>query len=158
MPLFPLGATIWLSVHVTRNPGSSSFYVDPWSIAVRQREGGTLLFGAALNPFASAPSPVPIGSPAADCVDPTHQDQCTNTPTTMTYQSLTVQGDTPVVIHDSQPGKISLGGVDYDVRLTARALGRPCIPTTWNQDGIGLDIQASDLASRVSGLDAGAPP
>jgi hypothetical protein len=162
MPLFPLDAQVWLSTHALNNP--PTFYrTDPWSIAVRDREGGTLLFGGALDPSESAPSPVPIGAPVADCVVADYKPACTvdnNTTATatMTYESVEVQGDTPVVIHDSQPGHVSIGGVAYDVRLTARRLSPGCYFNSPNEDGIALDIQASQLADLAGRLDIGAPP
>jgi hypothetical protein len=165
MPLFPLGAKVWLSVYFVNIAGINTLIrTNPWSIEVRDREGGVLLFGAALNPWDGGPrSPVPISAPAADCTIGDYKPQCSqNTGTgtwTMTYQSVTMQGDTSVVLHDSQPGKVSLGGIDYDVRLTARKLGGNCyLNLSPNEDGIALDIQASDLPSRVAGLDIGTPP
>jgi hypothetical protein len=156
---FPLDAKLWVSTHVTDNP-ATFYHTDPWSLAVRDREGGTLLFGAALDPIAIAPSPVPIGSPGADCVVPDYKTGCTgnsNDTVTMTYESVAVQGDTAVVIHDSQPGKVSLGGVEYDVRLTARRIAPSCWFNSVNQDGIALDLQASNLSSLLAGLDVGPP-
>ena len=91
-----------------------------------------------------APSPVPIGKAVADCTVPDYKPACApDQPTlTMTYQSVEVQGDAPVVIHDSHPGTVSLGGVDYSVRLTARKLTAYCYFNSPNEDGVALDIQA----------------
>ena len=163
MPLFPIGAKVWMSENpANRNTqGALNGHDAPWSMSVRDREAGTLLFGAALDQFDAVASPVRIGAQADDCTgpNPTPASGCAPGPSII-YRAVEVEGDTPVVVHDSQTGRISLAGVEYDVRLTARRLSeRPTSLTGCpNVEGIALDIQAVDLMTLVGSLDGGTAP
>lgn len=160
MPLLPVGAKVWLS----DNPPNGNtqralqYYDPPQSISVRDREGGTLLFGAARDDFDTVASPVRIGAPSDDCTGPNPGASSCSASPTITYEAIEIEGDTPVVVHDSQPGRISLGGVDYDVRLAARRLSERTGFNCGNQDGTALDIQAVDLATLAAALDTGTGP
>ena len=161
MPLLASGAELWLSKNPAGNQESEvlMYGIAPWSLSARNRQGGDLLFGAARNQFDTAASPVRIGTVTPDCtaldVDPY---SCTPGAST-TYSSVEVEADTPVVIHDSVPGTVTLGGIEYDVRATVQQLSSTRVVCMDHHDsdysGVALDIRAKNLADLVAGSTGG---
>ena len=161
MPILAPGAKLWLSKNPAGNQESEvlMYGIAPWSLSARNRQGGDLLFGAARNQFDAVASPLRIGTVTPDCtaldVDPY---SCTPGAST-TYSSVEVEGDTPVVIHDSVPGTVTLGGIEYDVRATAQKLSSAVVVCMDHHDsdysGVALDIQAKNLADLVGGSTGG---
>jgi hypothetical protein len=164
MPLLPPGAKLWLS----KDPAGKQetdvlmYGIAPWSISVRNRQGGDLLFGAARNDFNAAASPVRIGAVTPDCTAANVNPSGCTPGASVTYSSVEVEGDAPVVIHDSVPGTVTLGGIEYDVRATAQKLsaaGVTCMDYhSWDDSGVALDVRAKNLAALVAALDVGDPP
>lgn len=162
MPMLPLGAQVWLSKNPAGSPVDQPFYYPPpsWSIAVRDQQNGRLLLGAVYNPTDAIPSPVPISSAADSCTtdDP---DWC-NRYGTRTYSAVDVHGDTTVSIADSQTGTVAIGGIDYDVRVSAQLVragtqGGGC--ADWQAiGGIAIDAWATDLAGLAAALPTGPLP
>lgn len=164
MPLLPPGAKLWLSKSPAGNQESGvlMYGIAPWSISVRNRQGGDLLFGAARNEFNVAASPVQIGAVTPDCTAANVNPSGCTPGASVTYSSVEVEGDPPVVIHDSVPGTVTLGGIEYDVRATAQKLsaaGVTCEDYHSSDDsGVALDVQAKNLADLVAALEVGDPP
>jgi hypothetical protein len=161
MPL-PLGAQVWLTKNPAGDPVDQPFYYPPpsWSIAVRDGQDGRLLLGAAYNPTGAIESPVALGTLSAACTtdDP---DGC-NRYGTRTYSTVDVLGDATVSIADSQTATVAIGGIDYDVRVSAQRVvagtqSGGC--ADWQAiGGLAIDAQAKDLTSLAASLPAGAVP
>lgn len=164
MPLLAPGAKLWLSKNPAGNQESDvlMYGIAPWSISVRNRQGGDLLFGAARNQFDAAASPVRIGAVTPDCTAANVNPSGCTPGASVTYSSVEVEGDTPVVIHDSVPGTVTLGGIEYDVRATVQKLsaaGAVCSDYHSSDDsGVALDVRAKNLADLVAALEVGDPP
>ena len=126
---------------------------------MRDRRGGTLLFGGSTNAFTDASSPVAVGDIATVCTSPS-PEFCAGTGATVDYQSLTVMGDTPVSVRDGERGSITLNSVPYDVRVRANVTHRqastPC--SDYVASPAMLDVRAKDLAALATGLPIGALP
>jgi len=164
MPLLAPGAKLWLSKNPAGNQESDvlMYGIAPWSISVRNRQGGDLLFGAARNQFDAVASPVRIGAVTPDCTAANVNPSGCTPGASVTYSSVEVEGDTPVVIHDSVPGTVTLGGIEYDVRATVQKLsaaGAVCSDYHSSDDsGVALDVRAKNLADLVAALEVGDPP
>jgi hypothetical protein len=76
------------------------------------------------------------------------------------YDQVEVNGDTTVVVGDSETVTLALDGIPYDVYVTSRKVNPggplPCMDY-YPAQGTALDIRARDLASRVSELSTGTP-
>jgi hypothetical protein len=165
MPLFPVGARVWLSKDPAGNPRYSPLYGGPGSaLSIRDREGGRLLLGAAFNDNGpAAPFAVSPGTDVCSDANPV----CPLPGSRVFYQAVDVHGDSTVTIEDSQTATVQLDGLDYDVRVTAQRV-------TDGPEGCGLadyfaalaggvtvDARARDLSRLLDGLelaDAGPSP
>ena len=156
MPGFPLGARVWLYKSTAGNPPSAPFSgPQPWTIAVRDSEGGHLIIGAGKEPDGTALIPFGL-STAATCTSP-YSDHCVNG--SAVYSSLDVHGDMDVTIADAETRTVRVGGLDYDVMVMARD-----IAGTRNQcadyspyDGVAMDVRAKDPSALIAALPAGVP-
>lgn len=163
MPALPLGARVWLA----SDPAGAQFYDSPFApvspesfgyVAVRDRQGGRLLFGAASH--LTDREPVPVGGLRTYCSAP-YNDACAGS-TTIHYQSVDVLGDDVVTIADGETATVSLGGVPHDVRISAFFVDVPdeklrnC-PEYQTPGAVAIDVQARALSSLVEALDVGPP-
>ncbi len=172
-PTFKIGAQVWLtanpSIALTPSGVSLPFH-QPWALAVRDHEDGTLLLGAASGAqldsaiFAALPftlTPGVVGC-SAEGPDPI----CPSGPSIqVSYSSIVVTGDSAVTIADSQTDSVQAQGATYDVRVRADTITVPqsnkmeCYdydPTT--KGGFALDARARDLGARALSLPLGNPP
>lgn len=119
LPVLTVGAQVWLSKNPAGDPVDQPIYYPPpsWSVAVRDAQGGRLLIGAAYNPTGTIASPVPLGNTIGMCTT-TDPDGC-NSGGKITYSTVDVLGDATVTIADGQTATVAIGGVDYDVRISA---------------------------------------
>lgn len=163
-PLFPIGAKVWLSKAPGGEPVSSGNFPfpppQPWSIAVRDRQGGRLLFGAAYNPSNDVPSPIALGAVTPSCTT-VSPDPCLKG-ANVTYSTVDVLGDKTVTVRDSETSIVPIGGFDYDVRVTAQKLAIPpggvsCLDYS-PSSGVTVEVRARDLAALVGTLEVGAAP
>jgi len=159
MPQLPLGASVWLSVAAGARP--PDFGPAPqWSIVVRDKQGGRVLLGAAFNPSDTIPSPVPLGVVAPACSGP-NPDTCARG-TTITYATVDIVGDRTVTIADGATATVSIGGIDYVVRVSAQTVAVPAstqlCPDYFPPGGLAVDVQAKDLASLGGALTVDALP
>ncbi|MGO9288925.1 MAG: hypothetical protein ACLP66_10180 [Polyangia bacterium] len=167
MPILPLAAKVWLS----KNPaGNSPCMVEfgppcPWALTVRDQQGGTILFGAALDTTMSSgvalttadqtSAPIATGTMTPICVgaNPLCPWAAGNK---VTYLAVEVQGDTPVTIADSQTATVRLSGVDYSVRVTAQEVTvdpSGCMADYVANSQLSVDVQAKDLQSLINTLE-----
>ena len=156
MPAFPLGARVWLSKSPAGDPPFSFFGPASWSIAVRDKQGGRLLFGAAKEPAKAAFAPLSFDNVRAVCSG-AYSDSCASG--SVTHSSVEVHGDTAVVITDGQTRAVRAGGVDYDVTVMARDITTTNVRCAdyYAYDGLAVDVRARDLGPLVAGLEVGAP-
>ncbi|HET6284430.1 MAG TPA: hypothetical protein VFH73_25965 [Polyangia bacterium] len=164
MPRLPIGAKVWLSKVPAGEAVSRGTFpfppLPPWSISVRERQGGRLLFGAAHNPSNEVPSPIALGAVKPYCTTAS-PDMCLQG-VSVTYATVDVTGDRTVAVHDSETSIVPIGGFDYDVRVTAQELtfsadAAPCLdysPST----GVSVDVRARDLGTLIKTLEVSAPP
>jgi hypothetical protein len=162
MPLLSAGTKLWLSATATvsNRCGVVGESLLGRSFSVRDRQGGTLLFGAATNQFDAPASPVQVGAGTPICTaEGINPDGC-SPGSTVTYSSVILAGDTPVVARDSEAATVSLDGVAYDVRVTAqqRTGGTVTCADYCGFGGVALDVQATHLTDLIAGLEVGAPP
>ena len=152
---FPAGAQVWLAK--TRGPAPPLGHGPPvpGTFSVRDRRAGTLLLGANDDLLPEPLSPVKIGEITVLCSTP-RSDRCVSMEA---HYALAFIADTPVVVRDGEPAEIMLGGVTYDVRVSAwRQILHSPIPDgcvgdgiSW-PDGFEFDVQAKNLADLVAGL------
>ena len=163
MPILPRGAKLWLSKNPAGNFPVAPPYNPPssWALTVRDRRGGTILFGAVRNAPDQTSVPIATGSVTPICV--AKNPFCSNAAgNKVTYSAVEVQGDTPVTIGDNQTATVRLGGVDYYVTVTARQVtvdpvgGCPADYTGYNE--VSVDVQAKDLQSLINMLQVGDLP
>jgi hypothetical protein len=161
MPVFPLGAKVWLAKSQDLDRVHLGSPEPPHAFSIRSRQGGPLLLGEAYNAFTDAASPVEISTVSAICSYVSSADSCTPG-ATISYSSLTVVGDAPVVVRPGEPGAITLQGQAYDVRANAIATGAFSGPTTCADSPpanyVSLDIRARQLDNLVAGLEVGPLP
>jgi hypothetical protein len=161
MPLLPLGAQVWLSKSPAGDaPYGTSGGPPAWSFAVRARQGGRLLLAAVFRASDLNPSPILIDNPTAACTT-TDPEFCSKGGM-IDYNTVDVHGDTTVVIGDSQTATVPIGGVDYDVRVSAqmpvKGTGTVGCADYVAVGGISVDIRAHDLASQAASLNVGSVP
>lgn len=156
---FAPGAQLWLTLLYSV---PTSWFTPPpaWSASIRDRENGTLLFGASYNDFDSAAAPIQVGARMPTCMGPSPDTQCAPT-ATVTYSSLEVLGDETVVVDDSATETVMLGGVPYDVRIHAQQQSSTDPPRCVDYvapGGVTLDIGALHLDELVKTLDVDTAP
>ena len=159
MPIFPVGAKVWL----TKNPAKEPivFNPSPWSIAVRDRQGGALLFGAVRSATPPLTSPVMVSGVTDDCIS-TGMDICARN-TIVTHQTVAIQGDRAFTVRDGETAVVTIGGIDYDVSVVAQHTftapsSTPLCADSYGPIGVSLDVRARNLASLIAGLEVGALP
>jgi hypothetical protein len=161
VPLFPLGAHVWLSKDPIVDPEQPKlgdlFGPQPWSFSVRDRAGGRLLFGAARGSSSNVLSAIPVDHVTPDCELTL---PCSLTNGTAIYSRLDVHGDVTVSIADSETAIVPIGGFDYEVRVSAReeSFNRYCEPGRSPNDGVAVEFQAKDLESLIASLETGELP
>jgi len=163
MPLFPLGARVWLSKDPVVDPawpipGDVSTTQQPWSFSVRDRSGGRLLFGAARGSSGELRSPIQVDHLTPVCEDVVARSCGTKKQTI--YSRLDVHGDVTVSVGDSETAIVPIGGFDYEVRVSAReelSLNRYCGDYSKN-DGVAVELRAVDLESLIASLQTGELP
>jgi hypothetical protein len=159
MPLLARGTKLWLAKNPLPDPPFSFVDAPAVSVSVRDVQDGTLLFGAAYEDFSSVASPVGISDVTPLCTVPTSNTCLLGG--TVTYSSVTVAGDTPVVVKDGESGVIALNGEPYDVWVTAReekADGLASCPDYLPVSGVAVYVQSARLAELVPTLEVGPGP
>ncbi|HKO94512.1 MAG TPA: hypothetical protein VJU61_25335, partial [Polyangiaceae bacterium] len=156
MPLFPLGARLWLSQNSLRTPSTEPS--APSSFWLRDREGGRLLFGAAWGSSSELGAPVALDHRTRVCDEPLSK-VCAEP--RVFYSELDVHGDTTLRIGDSETANLSIGGFEYEVRVTARE--EPDAPHRYcgvyaKNEGVSLELQAKDLQQLIAQLEVGELP
>jgi hypothetical protein len=158
MPLFPVGAQVWLTMSVVQVRGLEADLQSTFSFAVRAGQAGRLLFGAATASYGPLSFPVPVDQLTTTCTA-NGVYQCAPQGT-VTYASAVVTGDVPVVVQTDHLTTISLDGSPYDVRLdaeTGTSGGYRC--SDWSvPEHVSIDVRAQGLASLIAGLPVGPPP
>ncbi len=163
MSAFKPGARVWLSKE--RDPAYLlGFPLPAFSFSVRDRQGGTLLFGMTRDSSGAASSPVSFSRDATVC-SAVGVDSCLPS-ATVNYGSVIVHGDAPVRIPNGVPGVVSLSGAAYDVRVNAINTVVPSPPSPAElrcadyvpPNGVTLDVEARTLDTLAAALDVGAPP
>lgn len=158
MPQFPVGAQVWLD----KSPAGPLQYVvyrpsPGFAISLKTAKDGRVLIGAAFNAIGS-------GLPSFSAVD---DDACVERYSScresydksVTYQSVKVEADEPVVIGDSQTATIQLDGAVYDAYATSRLVeSGDCASDYFPPDGISLELRAQDLSELVAQLEIGELP
>jgi hypothetical protein len=159
MPLLARGTKLWLAKNPLPDPPFSFVDAPAVSVSVRDSEDGTLLFGSAYDDFSSVASPVGISDVTPLCTVPTPNTCLMGG--TVTYSSVTVAGDTPVVVEDGDSGVIALNGEPYDVWVTAREEkinGLPACPDYIPASGVAVYVQATRLEELLATLEVGPGP
>ncbi len=150
MPLFPLGASVWLTKTKDGPPG---FGPPPsTAFAVRDGQGGTLLFGAANGSYGPLSFPVKVDQLVATC---SQRDEGCAPNSTISFAAATVTGDKPAFIETDELGSILLGGALYEVRLYAvhEAVAQPINCTDFfGLSQVQVDVRAMNLPSLIAGL------
>jgi hypothetical protein len=151
MPLFPAGARVWLT---KSNDGMwwLGGQPPPSSFAVRDGQGGPLLFGGANGSYGPLSFPVQVDQLVATC---TQRDEGCAPNSTISFAGAIVTGDKPAFIESDQLGTILLGGALYEVRLFAA--NEAVVPPVNCTDFFGIsevqvDVRATNLASLIAGL------
>ncbi len=161
LPILPVGAELWLR----KTPAANQLVrfgapLPPWAFSVYDEKDGALLLGAAARDQTLAGSPFPIGKLASVCVGP----ETTCERGQVTYQSVEVLGDEPVLIADSDTGTVRQHGRDYDVRVTARAqtdtADCPQDYVIGDDSGVTLEaqVQTKDAKPLIDALPFGSVP
>jgi hypothetical protein len=165
MPLFPLGAKVWLSKSPAGNqiddPSVSG--IEPWALSIKDGKDGHVLLGATRNFFAPSPAtPLQLTSvsPVCTSADPLPPACVLNG--TIQYSSAIALGDNMGYrLVDSQTTTVPIQGVNDAVTMTAQqeygTISSTC-PQYQLPGGVALDVQATDLATRAYTLDVGALP
>jgi hypothetical protein len=150
MPLFRVLARVWL----TKSKDGMQWFgpPPPSSFAVRDGQGGTLLFGGAIGSFGPLSFPVQVDQFAVTC---TERDQSCAPNSTVSIAGAVVTGDQPVFVEPDQLGTILLGGAPYEVRLYA-ASERVVEPVNctdfFGLSEVQIDVRSTNLASLITGL------
>jgi|HubBroStandDraft_2_1064218.scaffolds.fasta_scaffold238080_2 hypothetical protein len=150
MPLFPSMARVWLT---KSKDGMQGFGPPPpSSFAVRDGQGGPLLFGDAIGSYGPLSFPVQVDQFAVTC---TERDVDCAPNSTISFAGAVVTGDEPVFVEPDQLGTILLGGASYEVRLFAAS--EPVVQPVNCTDFFGIsevqvDVRSTNLASLIAGL------
>jgi len=150
MPLFPMMARVWLT---KSKDGMPSFGPPPpSSFAIRDGQGGPLLFGAAIGSYGPLSFPVQVDQLAVTC---TERDGDCAPNSTISIAGAVVTGDKPVFVEPDQLGTILLGGASYEVRLYAAS--EPVVQPVNCTDFFGIseaqvDVRSTNLATLIAGL------
>jgi hypothetical protein len=156
MPLFPVGGRVWLSKDPAGSSPFSPYQRAPgWALSMRDREGGRLLLGAAVNSTSPA-APIAVGERTDTCAE--HNPACSGPDARVFYEAVEVRGDSLVTIEDSETAIVRLDGNDYEVRVTARhetSDSAGCASDYYadNAGGVSVDVQAADLSQLIDGLE-----
>ncbi len=150
MPLFPIMAHVWLTKSKDGMPWFGP--PPPSSFAVRDGQGGPLLFGGAIGSYGPLSFPVPVDQLAVTC---TKRDGGCAPNSTISIAGAVVTGDQPVFVEPDQLGTISLGGAPYEVRLYAA--NEPVVQPVNCTDFFGInevqvDVRSTNLAGLIAGL------
>ena len=164
MPLFPVGAKIWLSVEYYQ----TGYFDHSFNFALRDHEAGLLLVGAGRDHILTGPDGSledPVLEPALVshvqqlCEAKTWNDGCSE-PEILTYYSVEVEADAKVTFSDGETKSVTIGGVDYDASVSAsvRQLSPLCVTDAVPIGGVRLQLVVKDLESRVAQLEVGESP
>jgi len=150
MPLFPIRARVWL----TKSKDGMQWFgpPPPSSFAVRDVQGGTLLFGGAIGTYGPLSFPVKVDQLAVTC---TKRDSDCAPNSTISFAGAVVTGDEPVFLETDQLGTIRLGGASYEVRLYAanETIVQPVNCTDFfGTSEVQVDVRATNLGSMIVGL------
>jgi hypothetical protein len=162
-PLSPLprGGRVWLSKVPRGNQRESDTLFSgkgPTAFSVRNGQAGKLILGAAYNHLYLPASPATVGAQSPICTA-ANNDFCAPG-TTITYSAVEVKGDVPVSIADGETRVVTMGGLTYDARVTARQISssvQPC-PDYHPRHGVTLDMVARDWNLATEGMEIGALP
>lgn len=150
MPLFPVGARVWL----TKSKDGMQWFgpPPPTSFAVRDGQGGPLLFGGAIGRYGPLSFPVEVDQLAVTC---TQRDEGCAPNGTISFAGAVVTGDKPAFVEPDQIGTIVLGAALYEVRLFAA--NEPVVEPVNCTDFFGIsevqvDVRSANLASLIAGL------
>ncbi len=149
MPLFPIMARVWLT---KSKDGMQWFGPTPSSFAVRDRQGGTLLFGVGIGSYGPLSFPVQVDQFTVTC---TERDRDCAPNSTISFAGAVVTGDKPVFVESDQLGTILLGGAPYEVRLYAasESVVQPVNCTDFfGINEVEVDVRSTNLASLIAGL------
>ncbi|MFL5308010.1 MAG: hypothetical protein ACJ8F1_22535 [Polyangia bacterium] len=150
MPLFPAGARVWL----TKSKDATQWFgpVSPSSFAVRDGQGGPLLFGGATGGYGPLSFPVKVDQLVVTC---TQRDQGCAPNSTISFAGATVSGDNSAFVDSNHLGTILLGGAPYEVRVYAadEFVVQPVMCTDFfGISEVQVDIRSTNLASLIAGL------
>jgi hypothetical protein len=150
MPLFPLMARVWL----TKSKDAAQWFgpPPPSSFAVRDGQGGTLLFGGAIGSYGPLSFPVQVDQFTVTCTEP---DEGCAPHSTISFAGAMVTGDNATFVEPDQLTTILLGGALYEVRLYAAS--EPVVQPVTCTDFFGIsevqvDVRSTNLASLIAGL------
>jgi hypothetical protein len=161
LSLLPRGARVWLSKSPKGNQQRDVLFYgqDPSAFSVRNGQAGKLILGSAYNSLGPPASPAAVGVPRPTCTT-ANSDFCAPG-TTITYSAVEVKGDVPVSIADGETRVVTMGGLTYDARVTARQISYHVQPTCADyhpRHGVTLDIVARDWNLATEGLELGVLP
>ena len=160
MPVLPIATKVWIANTPAGDESGGLGYPAPgWALSVRNRQGGTLLFGAAFKLTDAISVPVATGAVTPFCTG--RNPMCSLGSSEVTYADVEVLGDTPVTIRDSETAVVRLAGIDYDVRVSAQQVtpAADCRIADYAPDsGVSLDVRAKELAGLLDTLEGGALP
>jgi hypothetical protein len=150
MPLFPVGARVWLT---KSKDGTQGFGPPPSSsFAVRTGQGGTLLFGGAIGPYGPLSFPVQVDQFTVVCSE--RDGECAPN-SSISFAGAVVTGDSPVYVAPDELGSILLGGALYQVRLFAASepVTQPVNCTDFfGESDVQIDVRSTNLANLIGGL------
>jgi hypothetical protein len=162
MPIFPVGAKVWLSQAYTP---ISAYSDHRFKFVLRDGKDGALLLGAGLDGVLAVDSPLepaPVGNLQVSCKEEQRPTTLQGTPcsqtSSITYYSAEVSADTKVTIRNGETKTVNIGGIAYEATVGATLGIQACTNDAYPVGGLYLGLIAHDLQGRIAQLEVGDPP
>lgn len=160
LPLFPVGARLWLTTVPTVQPPLHAFGQETSSAwTLRDRQGGTILMGASWQAPSDPAAPVTARAGADTCV--ADHPYCSSPDAAIYRQAVEVFADETVVFADDEVRSISIDGRGYRARAAAsRETGSACAADYYPdlQTRLSVWVVAEDLSALLANVEVGEPP
>lgn len=161
--VLPVGAQVWLRKSPIVILPAVGKEAPVTSLEVRTKQDGPLLLGDVNSPDAArlaAVAHIMVPMQVTGTASRPHTDACIKG--TLTTTTFAVQADVPTSITDGETLVARIGGIDYELGLSAWQFdfkGRSTRCSDWDPYGsFQLSVRAHDLAPLVSTLDLGLGP
>jgi hypothetical protein len=160
LPLFPVGARLWLTTVPTAQPRPQGFVHETSSAwTLRDRQDGTILMGASWQAPSDPAAPVTARAGADTCV--ADHPYCSSPDAAIYRQAVEVFADETELFADGEVRTISIDGKSYRARATAsRETGSVCPADYYPslETRLSLWVVAEDLTALLADVDVGEPP